>query len=86
MSKFAEIRVTLKPDLDEYVRTAANEGHFPSASEYVEDLLQQKYDTHRRQKLDEALDRGLADIEAGRSLPLDEAFAEITSRIRISKP
>lgn len=37
-----------------------------------------RYDLHGNENLMRMLDRGIDDMEAGRELPLDEAFQKIT--------
>ncbi len=87
MSKPSEVVVKLEPALDDFIRAEAQRGSFASSSEYIHDLLQDHFEATRKRKLealDAALDRGLADIEAGRYLPLDEAFAEVRRRLGIT--
>lgn len=87
MSKPSEVIVKLEPALDDFIRTEAQRGSFASSSDYIHDLLQGHFEVNRKQKLetlDAALDRGLADLAAGRALPLDEAFTEIRGRLGLS--
>jgi len=88
MGKPSEIVVKLEPALDDFVRAEAQRGSFASSSEYIHDLLQEHFEATRRsmlEALDAALDRGIADVEAGRSLPIDEAFAEVRKRLGITE-
>lgn len=87
MSKPSEVVVKLEPALDDFIRAEARRGSFASSEDYIHDLLQDHFETTRKRKLDElnaALDRGLADVAAGRCLPLDEAFAEVRRRLGIA--
>ncbi|KEQ07216.1 ribbon-helix-helix domain-containing protein [Pseudorhizobium pelagicum] len=78
MSEAVKITVTLEPDIEDFVRDEVERGSFASPSDYVEDLIRRRRERGlARQKLDAALQRGIDDIEAGRYLPIDEAFEEI---------
>lgn len=79
MSEGLKITVTLEPEVEDFVRAEVERGTFNSPSDYVEDLIRER-DLARR-KLDAELQKGTDDIEAGRYLPLDEAFAEVRTRL-----
>lgn len=82
MSEGLKITVTLEPEIEDFVRAEVERGPFDSASDYVEDLIRERRERDlARRKLDVELQKGIDDIEAGRFLPLDEAFAEVRARL-----
>ena len=77
-----QLTVTLTSELEQFVRDKVREGAFATTSEYIRDLVREPYlrerdDASRRQALDAALTRGLAEAEAGQVVPVAEAFARI---------
>lgn len=84
MSEAVKITVTLEPDIEDFVRDEVERGSFASPSDYVEDLIRRRRERGlAQQKLDAALQAGIDDIEAGRYSPIDDAFAEVRSRLRL---
>jgi antitoxin ParD1/3/4 len=82
MSEGLKITVTLEPEIEDFVRAEIERGPFNSASDYVEDLIRERRERElARRQLDAELQKGIDDIEAGRCLPLDEAFAEVRARL-----
>jgi antitoxin ParD1/3/4 len=82
MTEAVKITVTLEPDLGDFVRDQVESGSFASPSDYVEDLVRRTLERDQaRKKLEADIQKGIDDIEAGRFLPLDEAFAEVRSRL-----
>lgn len=84
-----QMTVTLTRELEQYVRNKVREGAFATPSEYIRDLVRTRYlaeqETEAKLRaLDAAIARGLADVEAGRLKPIDEAFAEIRDRLGIA--
>jgi antitoxin ParD1/3/4 len=78
--------LTLTVELESFVRDEARKGAYASSSEYVRSVLRERFLKQREreaalQTLDEALARGLADAEAGRVLPIDEAFRVLRERL-----
>ena len=78
--------LTLTKELEQFVRDEVQRGAFASSSEYVRDLVRERYlrDRDRVAKLkavDAALARGIADAEAGRVMPLDEAFKRLRAEL-----
>jgi antitoxin ParD1/3/4 len=75
-------QVTVKLDavLDSHIQDAIERGETKSRDRYIEDALRDRY-LHdlQRQKLHESLDRAIADADAGRVTPLEEAFDRILS-------
>ena len=78
--------VALNEHFEEFIRKQIENGRFNNASEVVRAGLRLLEDTEadreeKLRKLDEALARGLADAEAGRTLPLDEAMERLRDRL-----
>ena len=86
MKPAGQMTLTLTKELEQFVREEVQRGAFASSSEYVRDLLRERYlrDRDRVAKLqavDAALARGIADAEAGRVIPLDEAFRRLRAEL-----
>lgn len=84
-----QMTVTLTRELEQYVRDKVREGAFATPSEYIRDLVRERYLAERDQAarlraLDAALAQGIADAEAGRVVPVGEAFARIRARLGIT--
>lgn len=81
-----QMTVTLTRELEQYVRDKVREGAFATPSEYIRDLVRERYLAERDRAaklkaLDAALARGIADAEAGRVVPVEEAFARIRAQL-----
>lgn len=82
----SRVTVKLDPEIEQHIDGAISRGEASSRDRYVEQALRDRYVRElRRQRLDAALDRGIADADAGRVTPIDEAFAEILSRLGLSR-
>jgi antitoxin ParD1/3/4 len=86
MKPAGQMTLTLTEELERFVREEARRGAYASNSEYVRDLIRERYllERDRAKKLkalDEALARGIADAEAGRIIPLDEAFKRLRTSL-----
>jgi len=84
-----QMTVTLTDELEKFVRDKVREGAFATPSEYIRDLVRTRYlaehDRAARLKaLDAALAEGLADAEAGRLVPVGEAFARVRAALGIA--
>ncbi len=89
MKSAGQMTLTLTEELENFVRDEVRRGAFASSSEYVRDLVREKYLKERDRAaklkaLDAALARGIADAEAGRSLPLDEAFRRLRAELDVT--
>jgi antitoxin ParD1/3/4 len=78
--------LTLTAELERFVREEVRRGAFASSSEYVRDLVRERYlqarDRARKlEAIDAALARGIADAEAGRVMPIDEAFKRLRAEL-----
>ncbi len=81
-----QMTVTLTRELEQYVRDKVREGAFATPSEYIRDLVRARYlaDQDRSAKLralDAALAEGIADAEAGRAVPVKDAFVRIRAAL-----
>jgi len=86
MKQAGQMTLTLTPELEQFVREKVGTGAYASNSEYVRELVREQYlkDMERASKLaalDAALERGIADAEAGRVVPLDEAFKRLRAKL-----
>jgi antitoxin ParD1/3/4 len=84
-----QMTVTLTRELEQYVREKVRAGAFATPSEYIRDLVRERYLAERDQAaklraLDAALAQGIADAEAGRVVPVEEAFARIRARLNMT--
>jgi len=84
-----QMTLTLTGELEQFVRDEVRRGAFASSSEYVRDLVRERYLKERDraaklEALDAALARGIADAKAGRTIPLDEAFGRLRAELNLS--
>lgn len=90
MKPAGQMTLTLTEELERFVREEARRGAYASNSEYVRDLIRERYTRERERAtklkaLDEALARGIADAEAGRVMPLDEAFRRLRASLDLTE-
>jgi antitoxin ParD1/3/4 len=88
MKPAGQMTLTLTDELEQFVREEVRRGAFASSSEYVRSLIRESYLKQRDQEqklkaLDMALARGIADAEAGRTMPLDEAFRKLRKELKL---
>ena len=86
MKPAGQMTLTLTGELEQFVRDEVRRGAFASSSEYVRDLVRERYLKERDRiaklkALDAALLRGIAGAEAGRAIPLDEAFRRLRAEL-----
>ncbi len=89
MKPAGQMTLTLTRELEQFVRDEVKNGAFATSSEYVRDLVRERYLKQKErlsmaQALDIALRRGLADIDAGRTMPLEEAFAKLRTELKLT--
>lgn len=68
MKPAGQMTLTLTPELEKFVRAEVKRGAFASSSEYVREVLRQKYQitkTEAARALDEAIARGLDQSRKG---------------------
>lgn len=88
MKPAGQMTLTLTPELEQFVRDEVKRGAFASSSEYVRALVRDRYARERDRdeklaKLDEALARGIADADAGRVIPVAEAFDRLRAELKL---
>jgi len=81
-----QMTLTLTSELEQFVRDEVRRGAFASSSEYVRNLVRERYMKHREsaaklKALDASLARGIADAEAGRTMPLEQAFRKLRTEL-----
>jgi antitoxin ParD1/3/4 len=86
MKPAGQMTLTLTKELEQFVRDEVRRGAFASSSEYVRDLVRERYMQERDRAaklkaLDDALAKGIADAEAGRVVPVDKAFQQLRDRL-----
>lgn len=79
MKPAGQMSLTLTAELEQFVKEEVRRGAYASSSEYVRDLVRERYvkEKEKAEKwavLDRALDKGIAEVEAGRVMELEEAF------------
>jgi antitoxin ParD1/3/4 len=90
MKPAGQMTLTLTPELENFVRGEVKRGAFASSSEYVRNLVRERYSRENERAiklkaLDAALARGIADAEAGRTMPLDEAFKRLRKELDLGE-
>jgi len=91
MKPAGQMTLTLTSELEKFVREEVKRGAFASSSEYVRNLVRERYQRERDRAaklrtLEAALARGLADAEAGRVLTVDEAFKRLRGELNLDDP
>lgn len=89
MKPAGQMTLTLTKELEQFVRAEVKRGAFASSSEYVRNLVRERYQRERDRAaklraLEEALARGVADAKAGRVVSVDEAFRRLRSELKLS--
>ena len=81
--------ISLTPDLDDAIQRRIASGRYASQSEVIRAALRvlerdEEEQARKFAALDAAIARGIADAEAGRVMPLDEAFARIRKEVGLA--
>ncbi|HEY1752700.1 MAG TPA: type II toxin-antitoxin system ParD family antitoxin [Caulobacteraceae bacterium] len=77
------ISVELGETLERFVEDLARDGRYNSKSEVLREgvrLVQER--EAKLAALDAAIARGLADIDAGRTIPMEEAFDRVEAKLK----
>ena len=90
MKPAGQMTLTLTSELEQFVRDEVKRGAFASSSEYVRNLVRERYQRERDRAaklraLEAALARGLADAEAGRVVTVDEAFRRLRAELKLAR-
>ena len=73
---------TLGKHFENFVQTQLTDGRYNNASEVLRDALRLMEDREKYLKaLDQAVERGLADVAAGRVHEIDDVFGDLEARI-----
>jgi antitoxin ParD1/3/4 len=74
--------LTLTAELEQFVKDEVARGAYASSSEYVRDLVRERY-LEEKVRADKwgALDRGIADAEAGRIMDVEDAFKRLRAEL-----
>lgn len=88
MKPAGQMTLTLTPELEGFVREEVRRGAFASSSEYIRDLLRERYRHEQDRadklaKLEDALARGLADADSGKVMPIRVAFEKLRAELRL---
>jgi antitoxin ParD1/3/4 len=86
MANVKKRSISLTPDLDDAIQRRIASGRYASQSEVIRAALRmlERDEEERERKLaalDAAIARGIADAEAGRIMPLDDAFARVRKEL-----
>lgn len=86
MKPAGQMSLTLTAELEQFVKDEVKKGAYASSSEYVRDLVRERYLRERDKAekwaaLDRTLDKGIADIEAGRFMDVDDAFSWLRAEL-----
>ena len=84
-----QMTVALTEELEQFVRDKIREGTFATPSEYIRDLVRARYHAERDRDarlraVEAALAEGVADAEAGRLVPVGEAFARVRAALGVA--
>lgn len=91
MKPAGQMTITLTPELEQFVRREVEKGGFASNSEYIRDVLRERFlkaqeKDEARAQFEASLERAIKDIDDGKGVPVEEAFREIRQRLGISEP
>ncbi|HYO26602.1 MAG TPA: hypothetical protein VEQ85_16795 [Lacipirellulaceae bacterium] len=83
------MQITIPSDFEAFVAARVSEGRFSSAEQYIctlirDDQIEAKYEELSAAEMAEslaAIDRGMADVAAGRTKPVREALREIADKL-----
>jgi antitoxin ParD1/3/4 len=80
------MNIRLKPDIEQWLKSQVERGRFGSLEEAIEALVRE--DQITQEELEGAelswaqpyIDKGLADVEAGRTVSAEEVYADLRAR------
>ncbi|AYD02676.1 type II toxin-antitoxin system ParD family antitoxin [Neorhizobium sp. NCHU2750] len=76
-------KVTLAPEIEDFVNAKVDHGAATSAEDYVNDVLRARRDAE--DELWAEIQIGIDDIEAGRFTSVEEAFASVREELGLKK-
>ena len=88
MKPAGQMTITLTPELEQFVRREVEKGGFASNSEYIRDVLRERYLKVReredvRQRLEASLMQAIKEIEEGKGLEIEDAFREVREKLNL---
>lgn len=88
MKPAGQMTITLTPELEQFVRREVAKGGFASNSEYIRDVLRERYLKVRereevRERLEASLQQAIREIEEGKGLDIEDAFREVRERLNL---
>ncbi|MDP4595285.1 MAG: type II toxin-antitoxin system ParD family antitoxin [Beijerinckiaceae bacterium] len=76
--------VSLGPELEKTIDRLIKDGRYASKSEIIREGIRLVEEREKKLALlDAAIARGLADADAGRTMPLEEAFARLRADLEL---
>jgi len=76
-------KVTLAPEMEDFVNTQVDHGAAATAEDYVNDVLRARRDAE--DELWAEIQIGIDDIEAGHVMSLEEAFESVREELGLKK-
>ena len=88
MKPAGQMTITLTPELEQFVRREVEKGGFASNSEYIRDVLRERFlkaqeRDEARASLEASLKQALRDIEEGRETELEDAFRQVRAQLKL---
>ena len=88
MKPAGQMTITLTPELEQFVRREVEKGGFATNSEYIRDVLRERYLKVRereefKERFEASLQQAIKDIEEGRGMDIEDAFREIRERLNL---
>lgn len=88
MKPAGQMTITLTPELEQFVRREVEKGGFASNSEYIRDVLRERFlkaqeRDEARASLEASLKKALRDIEEGRETELEDAFRQVRAHLKL---
>ena len=88
MKPAGQMTITLTPELEQFVRREVEKGGFASHSEYIRDVLRERYfkaleREEARERFEASLKQAIREIEEGKGLDLEDAFREVRARLNL---
>lgn len=80
------MNISLTPELEHFVQDKVNSGMYTSASEVIRESLRLLYmhddlQSQRIKQLNQAIDVGLQQLDAGKKVPAHEVYDRMTRKI-----
>jgi len=76
------MNVSLTTPLEDYIQSKVDSGMYASASEVIREALRTLRERDMEASIEAGIERGLADVAAGRTMSSDECFNRIRDDLR----